>query len=151
MNVSGGKLSTFATRECRTASSQPRGRRGRVRSASVTGAPSARDSGTHIDSSMCWTMCTLISVVSYVERPDEVAKKKTPIPATTNASVRPTGQCTPRRRSASTPTTYSPATQTVSTNRNGSIVQSVNTRPQVNLGRAPTVSEAASSGGKYTV
>ena len=48
---------------------------GRVRSASVTGAPSARASGTSIDSSMCWTMCTLSSVVSYAASPDEVAKQ----------------------------------------------------------------------------
>ena len=74
-----------------------------MRSASVTGAPSASASGTTIDSSMCWTMCTLSRVVSYAASPDVVAKKNVPIPTTTNASVRPTGQWSPRRRSASTP------------------------------------------------
>ena len=54
----------LATRECSATSSQPRGRRGSVRSASVTGAPSARTSGTTIVSTMCCTMCTLSSVVS---------------------------------------------------------------------------------------
>ena len=93
----------MATRECSTASSQPRGRAGRVRSARVTGAPSASDSGTTIDSSMCWTMCTLSSVVSYAASPDVVANRKAPIPTTTNATVRPTGQRSPRRRSATTP------------------------------------------------
>ena len=62
--MSGGNDSTFATRECSTASSQRRGACGSVRSASVTGAPSASASGTSIDSTMCWTMCTLSRVVS---------------------------------------------------------------------------------------
>ena len=47
------------------AAAPPRGRLGRVRSASVTGAPSAQKTGTTIDSTMCWTMCTLSSVSSY--------------------------------------------------------------------------------------
>ena len=54
----------MATRECSTASSHRRGRGGSVRSISVTGAPSARNSGTTIESTMCWTMCTDSRVVS---------------------------------------------------------------------------------------
>src|SRR5680860_1205418 len=64
-NVSGANESTFATRECSSASSQPRGRDGNVRSISVTGAPSARNNGTSIDRIMCWTMCALSRTVSY--------------------------------------------------------------------------------------
>ena len=75
-----------------------------MRSASVTGAPSASASGTSIDSSMCWTMWALSSVVSYAARPDIVANAKVPIPTTTNAKVRPTGHASPRRRSTTTPT-----------------------------------------------
>ena len=74
-------MSTFATRECSTASSQPRGVRGSVRSASVTGAPRARKTGTTIASTMCCTMCTLSSAVSYAASPDCVATAKQPIPA----------------------------------------------------------------------
>ncbi len=122
-----------------------------MRRASVTGAPSARNTGTHIDRIMCCTMCTLTSVVSYVDSPDVVAKKKPPIPRTTKDSVRPSGQCTPRRRRLSTPTTYRPVTHTVTTKRNGSSDQSVKTRPQVNSGRFKTASEAACERGKYTV
>ena len=62
--VSGAKDSTAPAGSAAAASSQRRGRRGRVRSISVTGAPSARNSGTNIDSTMCWTMCTDSSVVS---------------------------------------------------------------------------------------
>ena len=62
--VSGAKDSTAASRECSRDSSQRRGAGRRVRSISVTGAPSARNSGTAIDSSMCWTMCTEIRVSS---------------------------------------------------------------------------------------
>ena len=64
VKVSGGNVSTFATRECRTTSSQRRGRRGRVRSARVIGAPSAIASGTTIARTMCWTMCTDSNVSS---------------------------------------------------------------------------------------
>jgi len=52
-----GKLSSAAGRECSTASSARRERGGSVRSASVTGAPSARKTGPTMVSSMCWTMC----------------------------------------------------------------------------------------------
>ena len=72
-NARGGKDSTLATRECSSRSSSRRGDPGSVRSASVTGAPSASASGTTIDSTMCCTMWTLSSVVSYAARPDEVA------------------------------------------------------------------------------
>ena len=51
-----------------------RGRRGSGRSARVTGAPSASASGTSIERIMCWTMCTLSSVVSYAASPEAVAK-----------------------------------------------------------------------------
>ena len=74
-----------------------------MRSASVTGAPSAQNSGTTIDRIMCCTMCTLSSVVSYAARPEEVAKKNDPIPPTTKDSVRPTGQRSPRSCSRQTP------------------------------------------------
>ena len=105
--MSGGNESTATTFECRTASSQCRGPLldvpGSVRSASVTGAPSASASGTNIDRIMCWTMCTLSSVVSYVEIPDEVATKNDPMPRITKEKVRPSGQWSPRLRRTSTP------------------------------------------------
>jgi hypothetical protein len=101
-SVSGGKVKTFPTRECSMASSQRRGRAGSVRSASVTGAESATANGTTIDKIMCWTMCTLSSVVSYAARPDWVASTKAAMPAA-KATVRPTGHRSPRPRSAFTP------------------------------------------------
>ena len=52
-----GKLSSATGLLCSTASRPPRGPLGSVRSASVTGAPSARNTGATIASSMCWTMC----------------------------------------------------------------------------------------------
>jgi hypothetical protein len=83
-------------------------------------------------------MCALSSVVSYAASPDEVAKKKAPIPTPTNARVRPSGQLSPRRRRADTPRRYRPAAQTVTTNRNGSRDHSLKTCPRVNLGRSRT-------------
>ncbi len=103
VNVSGGKVSTFATRECRTASSHRRGRRGSVRSARVIGAPSAIANGTTIASTMCWTMCTDSNVSSYTARPETVARVALPMPTPTNDRVRPTGQWSPRRCSRTTP------------------------------------------------
>ena len=95
-SVRGGNVSTRATLECSTLSSTLRGRRGRVRNASVTGAPSAQNSGTAIPRIMCCTMCTLSSVVSYAAMPELVAKKNSPIPPTTNERVRPIGHRSPR-------------------------------------------------------
>src|SRR5699024_1479112 len=64
--ASGGKLSTFTTRECSTALRTFRPRTGSTRSDRVTGAPRARNIGTIIDNNMCWTMWMLNSTVSYV-------------------------------------------------------------------------------------
>jgi hypothetical protein len=55
-SASGGKVSTFAGHECSSHSSADRGRVGSVRSASVTGAPRARNIGVSIIKIMCWTM-----------------------------------------------------------------------------------------------
>ncbi len=37
--------------------------RGSVRSAMVTGEPSSSSSGETMDSTMCWAMCTLNSII----------------------------------------------------------------------------------------
>jgi hypothetical protein len=103
VKVSGGKVSTFAALEWSTASSQRLGRRWRVRNASVIGAPRAIARGTTIVRIMCWAMCTLSSVSSYPPRPESTARAAEPIPRTTNDSVRPIGQWSPRRRSRTTP------------------------------------------------
>ncbi len=71
---------------------------------------------------------------------DMVAKAKEPIPSTTNDSVRPTGQRSPRRCSTPTPRAYNPTAHTVTTNGIGSIPQPVRTRPSVNLGRTSAAS-----------
>jgi hypothetical protein len=73
-----------------------------------------------------------------------VANANEPIPRPTNASVRPTGHRSPRRRSTSTPQAYRPTAQTVTTNGIGSMPQSVTTRPRVNLGRASAAATEAS-------
>ena len=65
----------------------PSGVRVSVRSARVTGAPSARKIGTAIDSSMCCTMCVLSSTVSYAASPDCVATAALPSPSTTSSSL----------------------------------------------------------------
>ena len=96
-------MSTLATREWTTVSSQRRGRGGSVRSASVTGAPSAQNSGTSIVRIMCCTMCTLSSVVSYAAIPELVANRNAPIPPATKDSVRPIGQRSPRSCRRQTP------------------------------------------------
>ena len=62
--ATGGKDSTFANRECSRATSRLRHFTGSTRSASVTGAPRHRNTGVTIDRTMCWIMCTLISVSS---------------------------------------------------------------------------------------
>ena len=102
VKVSGGNDSTFAARECRTDSSQLRGRRGSVRRARVMGAPSAMASGTSIARIMCCAMWTLSRVSSYVPSPETVAIAAATIPAR-NAAVRPSGQGLPRRCIRSTP------------------------------------------------
>ena len=133
-SVSGGKVSTLPTRECSTASSQRRGRGGRVRSASVTGADSATASGTTIDRIMCWTMCTLSRVVSYAARPDWVASTKAAIPSP-KATDRPTGQWSPRPCRALTAMAYRKTAASVSRASTGASSQPVRTRPRVNCGR----------------
>ena len=85
---------------------------------------------------MCWTMCTLSSVVSYAARPEEVATKKMPIPTPTNASVRPIGQWSPRRRRTTTPTTYSPTTHTVTHEQERVDPHSVKTLDERERGRS---------------
>ncbi len=72
------------------AAGRPRAPAGRVRSASVTGAPSARKIGASIDSTMCWTMCTESRVVSYASRPLAVTEAISASP-TRNTAVRPSG------------------------------------------------------------
>ena len=71
-----------------------------MRSASVTGAPSAQNSGTTIDRIMCCTMCTLSSVVSYAARPELVAKKNEPIPPTDEGQRAPDRPVVAARRAA---------------------------------------------------
>ncbi len=62
--TSTGWVSTRDSRLCSSRSNNVRRRNGRVRRASVTGAPRASGSGATIASSMCWTMCTLKTLSS---------------------------------------------------------------------------------------
>ena len=103
--VSGTKVSTRASRECSTASSAARGRPGTVRSARVTGAPSAANIGVTIIKIMCCTMCTLNSTVSYAPNADIVASVAEPRPPIRKAALRRSGQWSPRRRSTASPVT----------------------------------------------
>ena len=80
-----------------------------------------------------------------------VAKTNDPIPSPTNASVRPTGQRSPRRRRTRTPRTYRPTAHTVTTKGIGSIPQSVNTRPSVNRGSVSRASSEARGRDSSTV
>ena len=132
----------------------PRAARGRVRSASVTGAPSARDSGTSIDSTMCWTMCTLSSVVSYVAEAGRRSRSRTsPIPtahererpahrpavaAAAQGDARRPGRGRPPRRSGRTAT--------------GCSDHPVRTRPEGESGEGSApVSRAVTTAGKSTL
>jgi hypothetical protein len=71
-----------------------------ARSAKVTGAPRTRKIGLSIDSVMCCAMCTLNSTGAY--RPTPLSVTTTIVARPQNhATVRPTGQLSPRRRSRS--------------------------------------------------
>ena len=74
-----------------------------MRSARVTGAPSARKTGATIDKSMCCAMCILSSAVSYVARDEQVATSSDPSPSPQKLSVRTTGQRSPRACRRRTP------------------------------------------------
>src|SRR3546814_17141471 len=87
---------------------------------------------------MCCTMCTLSSVVSYAEIPDEVAKTKPPIPAPTHARVRPIGHRSPLLWRTATPLRYKPVTQTLPLNRHGSRPHPAHPLAPVNPGRPGT-------------
>ena len=79
---------------------------GSARSASVTGAPSTSRIGVSIDSSMCAAMCMLNIAGMYRPTPDDVANSSTAQPSS-QATVRPVGHASPRRRSRRTPARYS--------------------------------------------
>ena len=83
----------------------PSVRAGRARSARVMGAPRTRKTGLSIVSVMWPTMCALNRTRPYTAGDPEVAHSSTARPAS-HATVRSTGQRSPRRRSCHTERRY---------------------------------------------
>ena len=109
-----------------------------MRSASVTGAPSARKIGAIMLSTMCWTMWTEISTVSYAASADWVASTIAPRPAPTNQNVRQPDHRSPRARSRRTAPRYQAAASPTPIAGSGSNDHSVSSVVQVSGGgRSP--------------
>ncbi len=103
---------------------------GSARSASVTGAPSTSRIGVSIDNSMWAVMCMLNIAGMYRPRPDDVVNSSTAQPSS-QATVRPTGHRSPRRRSRITPARYTAANTIAAVPKTRSNRQSNSTRATV--------------------
>ena len=100
----------------------------------MTGAPSAMNIGVTIIKIMCCTTCTLNSTVSYAPSPERVAMAAVPRPPAKKATLRRTGQRSPRRRSLTRPAAYSTAGIARPTTSHQSRLHSVSNRSAVSGG-----------------
>lgn len=123
VTVTPGCEITVANRECSPRTSSRRGApagpaAGSTRKAKVIGAPRSNRIGASIDNTMCCAMWTLNSAVPNTATPVQVTTSKVTRPSS-HATVRPSGQATPRRRSTTSAPTYPAASAAMTISQPG--------------------------------